>query len=444
VAKVTFIGAGSLGFARRLIIDVLNCPAMRDTHFCLMDVDPKRLDYTRRIGERIIREQKMPAKVTATTDRREALRDADFVVIMLLAHGVEPIEAEYRIPLKHGIDQCVGDTLGPGGVFRFLRTAPMILDVCRDVMDVAKPNCWVLNYTNPMSMLTWAAYRGCPGIKFVGLCHSVQGTTEMLAKAIDVPYEDVRYWVGGINHQAWVLQFRHKDGTDLYPRLKEALPKSPRNKPGIADGEMVRIMMMQHLGYFVTESSGHNSEYNPWFRKRSDLIEKYTGPDFAGESGFIARAYGKDREGWEKGLEDQVNQADPIDFVRSHEYGSGIINAIWTDAPFRIYGNVRNDGLITSLPEGCCVEVPCLVDGHGVNPCFVGELPPQCAALNRMNVSEHELAVAAFFEHSRERLYQSLYYDPLTAAKLSLPEIRAMADEMIAVETQHGWLPPLR
>jgi len=444
MAKVAFIGAGSLSFAQRLMIDILHCPQLRDTHFSFMDIDANRLDYTRRIGERVVDEQNLPAKITATTDRREAVKDADFVVIMILAHGFDAIKVEYEIPLRHGIDQCIADTLGPGGVFRTLRTAPMILEICRDVLEFAKPHCWILNYTNPMSMLTWAAYRAYPEIKFVGLCHSVQGTTELLARAIDVPYEDVRHWVAGINHQAWVLQFKHKDGADLYPKLRDTLPRSELYSTDKAHSEMVRIEMLKHLGYFVTESSGHNSEYNPWFRKRDDLIKKYTGPEWSGESGYIVKLYGINRENYEQQLEAQVNQQEKIKFARSHEYGSYIINAIWTDQPYRINGNVRNDGLITNLPSGCCVEVPCLVDGHGVNPCFVGALPPQCAALNRMNVNVHELALEAYFERSREHVYHALYYDPLTAAKLSLAEIRAMADEMFEVETARGWLAELK
>ena len=441
MAKIAFIGAGSLGFAQRLIIDVLNFPALRDAHFSLMDIDAKRLDYTRRIGERIISEQKLAAKISVTTNQAEAVTDADFVIIAILSHGFEPIQAEYDIPLKHGVDQCIGDTLGPGGVFRTLRTSPMINSICRDVLEHAKPDAWILNYTNPMAMLTWAAYREFPGINFVGLCHSVQGTTQLLADKINVPYEDVRYWVAGINHMAWVLNFKHKDGTDLYPRLRDELPKSDiydKNK------EMVRIEMMKHLGYFVTESSGHNSEYNPWFRKRKDLIEKYTGETWSGETGYILKLYGTDRENYEEELEKTVSQKDPIKFDQSVEYGSAIINAIYTNLPATINGNVRNNGLITNLRQGACVEVPCLINAHGVNPCFVGDLPTQCAALNRTNINVQELTVQALAEKSREHVYHALYHDPLTAAKLSLAEIRAMVDEMLEFENSKNWLPELK
>lgn len=444
MVKVAFIGAGSMGFSQRLMIDMLHHPALRDTHFALMDIDGERLDLTSQIARRIIDEQRLPATITATQDRREAIKGADFVVIMILSGGFEPIKAEYDISLKHGVDQCIGDTLGPSGVFRFLRTAPTMIDICRDVVELAASQCWVLNYTNPMAMLTWAMCAACPDVKLVGLCHSVQGTTELLAKAIDVPYEDVRYWVAGINHQAWVLEFRHRDGTDLYGRVRDVLPKSEQYTIGKADSETVRIEMMKHLGYFVTESSGHNSEYNPWFRKRDDLIKRYTGPEWSGESGFILTLYGTDRENYIQDLNTTVNQGEPIAFDKSHEYGGAIINAIHTDRPTTINGNVRNDGVIANLPGGCCVEVPCLVDGHGIAPCVVGDLPAQCAALNRTNVNVQELAVAALLERSREHVYHALYHDPLTAAKLSLAEIRALTDELFEVESKKGWLPELK
>jgi len=444
MTKIAFIGAGSLCFARRLITDILHYPALKDVHFALMDIDEKRLGYTRRIAERLLKEQNLPTTVSTTLDRREALKDADFVIISILAQGVEPIHVEYEVPYKHGVDQCIGDTLGPAGVFRFLRTMPLIEEICREVADHARPNCWVLNYTNPMAMLTWAAYRTVPGIKFVGLCHSVQGTTEMLARVIDVPYEDVRYWVAGINHQAWVLKFEHADGRDLYPLVRERIVNSDLYTSGKPESETVRIEMLRHLGYFVTESSGHNSEYNPWFRKRADLLAKYTGPKFAGQSGYILEEYDYSRQDYEKELEKIVNSPDPVPFDISHEYGSQIINAMVTNTPVRINGNILNTGLISNLPEGCCVEVPCLVDATGVNGCFVGRLPAQCAALNRTNVNVQELAVEAYVNKCRDAVYHAIYYDPLTAAKLSLAEIRAMVDELFEVETAKGWLPELK
>ncbi len=444
MAKIALIGAGSLVFARNLITDILHHDALKDTHFALMDIATTGMDYTRRIAERIIKEQKLPATVTTTTDRREALKDADFVIIMILPHGYDPIEVEYKIPMKHGVDQCITDTLGPGGVFRFLRAAPMILDICRDVAEVAKPNCYVLNYTNPMAMLTWMAYKMLPQVNFVGLCHSVQYTIEQLSKVIGIPHQEVRFWIAGINHQAWVLQFADKTGKDLYPLLNEKIYKSDLYGIDKDESEMVRIEMLRALGYFVTESSGHNSEYNPWFRKRDDLIKKYTGPAWSGESGYILKAYGSERENYGQEQEKLLADPEPLEFKAGREYGSYIINSIYTDTALRINGNIRNDGLITNLPHGCCVEVPCLVDGTGIHGCYVGDLPTQCAALNRTNVNLQELAVQGYINKSREAIYHAICYDPLTGAKLSLEEIRAMVDEMFEIESARGWLPELK
>lgn len=445
-AKIAFIGAGSFGFSKSLFVDIVSYPELRDAHFALMDIDAKYLDYTKRFVERTIKEHNLPATYSVTLDQKEAIKDADFVVIMIRTHGIDAIKAEYEIPKKHGIDQCIGDTIGPGGVFRFLRTAPYIESICRDTIELAKPDAWILNYTNPMAMLTWMSYDLDPRVKIVGLCHSVQGTTGQISTMLGIPYKDVKYWVAGINHQAWILEYKLKDGTDLMPRIREELPKSEwydKSKGELS--ERVRIEMLKHLGYFVTESSGHNSEYNPWFRKRDDLIEEYTGPKWAGGSGYILELYGVERrEEYEKKLEEMLNKPERIEFKRSHEYCSTIINSIWTDEPSTINGNVKNTGIITNLPYGCCVEVPCLVNGHGVTPCFVGDLPPQCAALNRMNINVQELAVKAYKEKCKDYVYYALYYDPLTAAKLSLAEIKAMVDEMFEYETARGWLPELK
>jgi alpha-galactosidase len=444
MAKIAFIGAGSMVFSRRLMTDMFYFPALQDVEFCLMDIDPQRLDLTRQMSERIIAEKKFPAKVSTTTDRTEAIKNADFVVMMILAQGFEPIQVEYDIPVKHGVDHCIGDTLGSAGVFRFLRTMSSIEAICNDVVEHANPNCWVLNYTNPMAMITWACHALHPGINLVGLCHSVQGTTELLAEWIEVPYDQVRYRVAGINHQAWVLEYQLRDGTDLYPKIRQTLPNYPICNLAESEGETVRIEMLKHLGYFVTESSGHNSEYNPWFRKRDDLIKKYTGPEWSGASGYIVEAYGKNRERELEKFKEELHQQDNLKFERSHEYGSFIINAVWTNEPTRVYGNVPNADLITNLPHNCCVEVPCLVDGTGVSPCYVGDLPPQCAALNRTNINVQELAVKAYLEKSREAVYHSCYHDPLTAAKLSLAEIKALVDEFFEIESAKGWLPEMK
>jgi len=433
MAKIAIIGAGSLNFSRRMMLDIVSFPALAGCHFALVDIDEKRLGYAKRIAERIIREGRFAATMEATTSRREALAGADYVIIAILHGGLDVISQDIDIPMKYGVDQAIGDTLGPGGVFRALRTVPVMVDIARDVEELC-PEAIVLNYTNPMAMLCWSMYETTE-IKLVGLCHSVQGTTEMLAKWAEVPPAEIDYYVAGINHQAWVLQIRHK-GLDLYPAILRKL-----DDPEIYKGETTRCEMCKHFDYFVTESSGHNSEYNPWFRKRPELRKRFC-PDesnWNGEPGFIKKIYGVHREHWEADLEKLVSDPTPTDFTRSHEYGAYIINACETDVPLRFNGNVANTGLIKNLPEGCCVEVPCLADKSGIHPTVVGDLPTHLAALNRTNVSVQELAVEAALTGDRRAAFQAVAMDPLTAAVCSLDEIQAMVDEMFTAEAQ--WLP---
>lgn len=432
MAKIAFIGAGSLEFSQRLMIDILSFPELRETTFALMDIDAKRLDYTRRVGERILREGDYPATITATTDRREALQGADYVITMILVGDIEVIRHDIEIPLKYGVDQCIGDTLGPGGVFRALRTIPVMLDICHDMEELC-PDAWLLNYTNPMAMLCWAMNEAT-SIRNVGLCHSVQGTAWQLSQYIGSPWQEVSYWVAGINHQAWFLELKWKD-RDAYPLLRPKI-----DDPEVYNKDTTRFEMLKHLGYFVTESSGHNSEYNPWFRKRPELLKKYTpGGGWNGGTGFILELYGTDRADYEEKLERIASGEDPLYLARSQEYGSYIIHSLETGEPRRINGNVRNDGLITNLPQGCCVEVPCLIDGHGINPCFVGNLPPHLAALNRSNIAVQEMAVKAALNSDRRMAFHAVAADPLTAAILSLEEIQRMVDEMFEAEAR--WLP---
>lgn len=430
--KTVFIGAGSLEFFRQLMIDILSFPALADSEFHLVDINEKRLEYARRIGERIIKEKHLSAKVYPTTERKEALPEADYVIVTILVGEVDIISRDINIPLKYGVDQCIGDTLGPAGVFRALRTIPAIIDICRDIEKLC-PEALVLNYTNPMAMLCWAMEE-VTRVNYVGLCHSVQGTAKHLAKYIGAPFEEVSYWVAGINHQSWFLEFRH-NGKNAYPILREKIKDAE-----IYKGDTTRFEMFKHLGYFVTESSGHNSEYNPWFRKRKDLLKEYTAAGgFNGGTGYILQLYGKDREGYEQELERIASGKETLDLTRSNEYGSRIINAIETGKITRINGNVPNRGLITNLPQGCCVEVPCYVDKHGINPCFVGDLPPQLAALNRTNISVQEMAVKAALTKDKEMAYYAIAYDPLTSAVLSLQETRNMVDEMF--EAEKVWFP---
>ncbi len=435
IPKIAFIGDGSIIFARRLMIDLLSFPELGESAFALMDIDAKRLGYTRRVAERIVRETGAPARIEATTDRREALRGADYVITMILVGDIEVIRPDIEIPLKYGVDQCIGDTLGPGGVFRALRTIPAMLDICRDMEELC-PDAWLLNYTNPMAMVCWAM-NDATAVKNVGLCHSVQGTAGQLARLAGVPREErgnLSYWVAGINHQAWFLELSLND-RDLYPLIRDKI-----DDPEAYNADTARFEMLKHLGYFVTESSGHNSEYNPWFRKRPELLEKYTpGGSWNGGTGFILQLYGSDREDYESQMEGIASGEEPLDLRRSREYGSHIIHSLETGGSCRINGNVRNTHLITNLPEGCCVEVPCFVDRHGINPCFVGDLPPHLAAVNRSNVAVQELAVKAALAGDRDMAFHAIAVDPLTAAVLSLEEIRRMVDEMF--EAEAGWLP---
>jgi len=440
--KVVIIGAGSLVFARRLMIDILSYPALRETTFGLVDIDEKRLTYARRVAEKIVETGKYPAKIEATLDRREALQGADYVIVSILTGGFEAIETDIKIPMKYGVDQCIGDTLGPGGVFRALRTIPEIVAICRDIEEIC-PDAWVLQYTNPMAMLCWAAFE-MTKVKLVGLCHSVQGTawqwatrigaTKAGIDAFDQSEASIDTWCAGINHQAWFLEYKWK-GKDAYPLIHEAAKREDVWKE-----DTTRCEMLKHFGYAVTESSGHNSEYNPWFRKRPELIEKYCpGGSWNGGHGFILQLYGTDRADWESEMERIASGQDPIELKRSHEYGSQIVNAVETGEPVRINGNVANTGLITNLPEGCVVEVPCMVDRHGVNPCTVGDLPPQLAALNLTNVNVQYLAVQAALESDRRKAFWAIAHDPLTAAVCSLDEIQAMVNEMF--EAEKKWLP---
>jgi len=429
VPRIAFIGAGSLIFSRRLMTDILTFPDLRDSTFALVDIDSRRLDYARQVAERIVREGGFPARVEATTDRRQALKGADYVIVMILVAGIDAIRPDIEIPLKYGVDQCIGDTLGPGGVFRALRTIPVILEICHDMEELC-PDAWLLNYTNPMAMLCWAMNEAT-AIKNVGLCHSVQGTAWELATFIRIPFHQVSYWVAGINHQAWFLEFKWK-GEDAYPLIRERM-----QDPLVYSAETVRAEMLKHLGYYVTESSGHNSEYTPWFRKRPDLLKRYSGRGPWDGTGMLVERYSDPDYG--KELERIASGQEPIAIYRSDEYASSIINSLHTGQPCRINGNVRNDGLITNLPQGACVEVPCFVDKHGINPCFVGDLPPQCAALNRSNIAVQEMAVKAALSGDRRLAFHAVAADPLTAAVLSLEEIQQMVDEMFAAEA--CWLP---
>jgi len=341
--RIAIIGAGSAVFAQAMIRDSLSFPALADSTFALMDIDPEPLGYMETIARRMVQQGGHAARVEATTDRREALRGADYVIVAILVGGREPIAWDVDIPLKYGVDQCIGDTMGPGGIFRAMRTIPVLVDIARDMEELC-PKALMLNYTNPMSMLCRAVRRET-SVEVVGLCHSVQAAHNELAQVIGEDPQACTSWVAGINHQAWVLRYECR-GQDAYPRIRRAAWDNEdwwRNNT-------TRVEMLRHLGYYVTESSGHNSEYNPWFRKRADLREKYCGEGFNGATAYIKQLYSTDRSVYMGRLRAIAEQSEPYSLERGQEYGAYIMNAIETGEPFRFNGTVPNEGLITNLP----------------------------------------------------------------------------------------------
>ncbi len=433
MTKITFIGAGSLGFTRELVRDILTFPLLADATISLMDIDPERLEFSRRAVEKIIRLGEYPAQVTATLDRAEALCDADIVLTTILAGGTEVWRHDIEIPKKYGVDVNVGDTRGPSGIFRFLRTLPPMLEIVRD-MERFCPGAVLLNYTNPMAMLCGAIQRSS-FIPTTGLCHSVQGTAQMLGWWIGAPLDEITYTCAGINHQAWYLDFKW-NGRDAYPLIHQAVTEEPE----VYEAEIVRNEMYLNLGYYVTESSGHNSEYNWWFRKRPDLIEKYcihgTGWN-PGEYAYILKEYQQSEATWKDQARDWFAAETPINLERGHEYAAYIINALQGGEMYKFNGNVPNTDLITNLPSGACVEVPVLVDKAGFHPIHVGALPPQCAMLTNLNSNIEELAITAALSGDPAMVYHAIAHDPLTAAVLSLAEIKQMVNEMFAQNQAH-------
>lgn len=426
MAKIAFIGAGSLGFTRGLVRDILTFPTMKDATIALMDIDRERLDFAYKACKSIIERGKYPAKLTATLDRKEALKGADAVLCTILSGDVGVWRYDIEIPKKYGVDTNVGDTRGPSGIFRALRTIPVMLDIARD-MEKYCPDALLLNYTNPMAMLCRAMQRETR-IQLSGLCHSVQGTAHMLADWIKAPMSEVTYVCAGINHLSWFVEYKWK-GKDAYPLLRKAM----KNKK-IYNAELVRNEMFLHLDYYVTESSGHNSEYNWWFRKRPDLVKKYClrGTNWnPGEYAYILKDYQRRAHSWKREVKKWFADGAPMSLERGHEYAASIIDARLGGEPFLFNGNVPNTGLVTNLPEGACVEVPVLANKRGLNPLYVGALPPQCAALTNAAIASEEMAVEAALTGNPKMVFQSIAYDPLTAAVLSLAEIRKMVEDML-------------
>jgi alpha-galactosidase len=440
--KITFIGAGSTVFMKNIVGDVLQRPALADARIALMDINPQRLEESAVIAGKMISTLGTKATIETFADQRKALEGADFVVVCFQIGGYDPCTiTDFEVPKKFGLRQTIADSLGIGGIMRGIRTVPHLWKICEDMLAVC-PEAIMLQYVNPMAINTWAIAEKYPTIRQVGLCHSVQGTAYELARDLDIDPASLRYRAAGINHMAFYLKFEQKqaDGTykDLYPDLLRAYregraPKSSHWNP--RQNNKVRYEMLTRLGYFVTESSEHFAEYVPWFIKegREDLIEKFGIPLDEYPKRCIEQI-----ARW-KAEAERYKTANTVEIKDSHEYASEIMNSVWTGAPSVIYGNVRNNGLISSLPENCAVEVPCLVDSSGIQPTRIGTLPPQLTALMRTNINVQELTVAALMEENREHIYHAAMMDPHTAAELDLDQIWTLVDDLLVAHDE--WLP---
>ena len=433
MAKIAMIGAGSMVFCKTLSMDILSTPALEGSEICLMSRTKPKLDRMESFLKRVVDTNGLSAKVWSTLNREEALDGADYVINMIQVGGIDAFGHDYEIPIKYGVDQCIADSLGPGGVFRLLRTSPVLTDMVRDMERIC-PEALFLNYTNPMGACCHLIGRVTDTIQYIGLCHGVQTTMDLVSGYLGLPKAQVDYTCAGINHMAWFLSLTDREtGENLYPRFRQLC-----EKPEYYVNEKVRCEVMRQFGYFMTESTGHLSEYVPWFRSSKRGLEKYCDePAFGGESG----AYYK----FCTMLADKYRDVDYLESEsselghRSNEYCSYILEANMTDKPFRLQGNVRNDGYITNLPAGACVEVPCFVDGHGIHPVRVGALPPQCAALNMSNISVQQLMVEAALTGDPEHIVHAIAMDPLTSTVCTLAEVREMTAEMLEAEKE--WLP---
>ena len=436
--RVAFIGAGSLGFTRRLMMDILAVPEFQDAEFRFMDIDGDRLKKVGEVCKAMIRQSKAPATVKTFKGRRKALEGCDYVICVVRVGGLEAFAKDIEIPLKHGIDQCVGDTLCVGGIFYAQRTIPVLLDICADMRAVC-PDAMLINHTNPMAMNSWAVFRH-GGVKYVGLCHGVEGGAHRIAMALGIPYEELDYICAGINHQTWYVKVAHK-GRDMLPKLLAAFEKNPK----LRKAEKARIEMVRRFGHFTTESNGHFSEYVPWFRKNKRETKRWTGHETwsGGETGGYLRVCRESADYFEQNYRQFIDGTLPtIELgTRSREHGSYIMEAIETGRPYRGYFNVWNDGVITNLPE-CCVEVPGYVDRHGIQALHVGKLPMQCAALLRNSISVQELAVEAAVTGNRDFVRQAVALDPLCGAVLNLEQVWAMCDEMF--DALGEWMPQFK
>jgi alpha-galactosidase len=429
MTKVSIIGAGSTVFATRLMTDILVTPALQSGTFALVDIDPERLELAHEMAQFLINCSGRNWTVEASTERKDVIAGSDYVINTIEVAGLANVRHDYEIPLKYGVDQCIGDTIGPGGLFKALRTLPAWIEILEDVEHLAQ-RALVMNYTNPMSLTVLAGLRSS-NLPIVGLCHSIQSTSRMLAHYLGLRYEELDWRAAGINHMAWFTRLE-QNGEDMYPRLRQKA-----RLPEIYEQDPVRFEIMMHLGAFSTESSGHISEYMSYFRKRTDLVKRYTRPGYLGESGFYANNW----PSWRKRDDDQVRAylrgEKEYRMDRSHEYASYIIEAIETNIPTVIYGNVLNRGAIENLPFDGVVEVACLVDRKGIQPTHFGALPTQLAIIPQQHMAFHDLAATAILEEDRESAVHALMVDPLTSAACSLEEIRSLFDEMAAAERDY-------
>jgi alpha-galactosidase len=440
--RIAFIGAGSTVFMKNIVGDILLRPALAGATIALMDIDASRLAESELVARKLVHSIGVEAKIETHMDQRRALEKADFVIVAFQIGGFEPCTVtDFEVPKKYGLRQTIADTLGVGGIMRALRTVPHLWKICEDMQTVC-PQAIMLQYVNPMAINTWAIAEKYPQIRQVGLCHSVQGTASELARDLDIPVEEIRYRAAGINHMAFFLTFEHRqnDGSykNLYPELLRGYEDGRYPKPSHWNARCpnrVRYEMLKRLGYFVTESSEHFAEYTPYFIKegREDLISKFGIPLDEYPKRCVEQV-----ERW-KGEAEAFRKAERIEVKASHEYASSIVNSVWTGEPSVIYGNLRNGGCITSLPETCAAEVPCLVDASGIQPTFIGDLPPQLTALIRTNINVQELTVQALMEEKREHIYHAAMMDPHTAAELDLQQIWDLVDDLTSA---HGnWLP---
>ena len=441
--KIAFIGAGSTVFMKNIVGDVLQWEALKGVHFSLMDINEQRLLESEMVFKKLVSSLEVQATYSLHTNQKEALREANFVVVAFQIGGFEPCTVtDFEVPKKYGLRQTIADTIGIGGIMRGLRTVPHLWKICEDMLELC-PNAIMLQYVNPMAINTWAIAKKYPEIKQVGLCHSVQHTVNELASDLKIPVNRIRYLSAGINHVAYFLKLEEilDNGSfkDLYPALKKGYEDGifprPESMTHARCPNKVRYEMMKRVGYFATESSEHFAEYVPWFIKsgREDLIEKFGIPLDEYPKRCVEQV-----EEWQNQLEEFTSK-DKIDVPNSVEYASQIINSVWTGDPSTIYGNVSNKGFIPDLPNGCAVEVPCLVDAKGIHPNQVTDIPPQLTAIMRSNINVQELTVEALISQNRQYVYHAAMMDPHTGAELDLEKIWLMVDDLL--EAHKDWLP---